>query len=91
VPRADVPTVLAGFARALRPGGLLHLTVAEGDGEVWEPVSHGLDHPRWFVLHRLAPLTALLKAAGLDVIHVGRRATARDWLMLRATRGVSAH
>ena len=37
IPRTAVPAVLAEFARAIRPGGGLYLSVAKGDGEVSRP------------------------------------------------------
>jgi ubiquinone/menaquinone biosynthesis C-methylase UbiE len=86
IPRSQVPAVLADFARVVRPGGELALSVAEGDGESWEPVSYRPSHHRWFVLHRLGPMTAQLTDAGFDVASCSRRSTHRQWLQLRACR-----
>jgi len=86
IPRPEVPAVLAEFARILRPGGELALSVAEGDGEFWEPVSYQPSHRRWYVLHRVEPLTAQLADAGFAVTSFSRRSTHRQWLQLRARR-----
>jgi SAM-dependent methyltransferase len=87
VPRADVPRVLAEFARVTRPGGLLHLGVSEGDGEGWERGAYDSDSPRWFVHHRLDRLRTLLAEAGWAVVSVERQRHVRDWLYVLAHRG----
>jgi SAM-dependent methyltransferase len=86
VPRPQVPAVLADFARVLRPGGELALSVAEGDGELSEPVSYQPSHQRWFVLHRLEPMTRQLRDADFELVSFSRRSTHRDWLQLHARR-----
>ena len=90
VPRSAVPVVLGEFARVLRPGGELTASLAEGDGELWEPVSYEPSRRRWYVLHRIEPLTAQLSDAGFDITSYSRRSTHRDWLQIRARRGVMA-
>lgn len=55
----------------LRRGGLLHLAVAEGDGEGWQSDQYD-GQPRWFAHHREAPLAALLWADGFTVFNAGR-------------------
>jgi SAM-dependent methyltransferase len=86
IPRLEVPLVLSEFARVLRPGGELMISLAEGDGEFAEPVSYQPGHHRWFVLHRLEPVTEQLRDAGLELVSFARRSTHRDWLHLRARR-----
>lgn len=86
IPRPQVPVVLGEFARVLRRGGELALSVAEGDGECWEPVSYQPSYRRWFVLHRIEPMTGQLIEAGFEVVGCTRRCTHRDWLTLRALR-----
>ncbi|MEU9122022.1 class I SAM-dependent methyltransferase [Streptomyces sp. NPDC048506] len=86
VPRPEVPAVLDEFARVVRRDGLLALSLAEGDDEGWEPVSYAPELRRWYVGHRLAPLTALLAGAGFEVTGHTRWTTHRDWLMLHARR-----
>jgi len=86
VPRADVPAVLAEFARVTCPGGVLHLGVSEGDGEGWEGDAYGSDRSRWYVHHRSEPLSDHLEAAGWRVCARSRAVTKRRWLYLLATR-----
>ena len=86
IPRTDIPVVLGEFARVLRSGGSLSTSLAEGDGDVWEPVSYHSDRRRWYVLHRIEPFTAHLRDAGFDVLACSRRSTHRDWLHFHARR-----
>jgi SAM-dependent methyltransferase len=88
LPGPAVPGVLAGFARSLRPGGALHLGVAEGDREGWDD-RYGPGRRRWFTEHREPGLAALLAAAGFDLRSVARTTAGRDWLWLRAARTVA--
>jgi hypothetical protein len=60
--RQAAALALAACRDAVRPGGLLALTVKEGDGEAWS--SAKLQAPRWFVYWRKDPLQELLAAAG---------------------------
>ena len=88
IPRPVVPVALGEFARVLRPGGRLMLTVAEGDGEGWETVPYDVpdreETQRWYVLHQLDTLSSLLDAAGFDVESHWRRETHRQWLHIHA-------
>jgi ubiquinone/menaquinone biosynthesis C-methylase UbiE len=88
IARADVPRVLAEFARVTRPTGTLHLAVSEGDGEGWVSDRYGPSNPRWYVHHRLESLSETLAEAGWQVVDVSRLRTVRDWLcLLAATSG----
>jgi len=87
VDRADLPAVLRRLAEATRPGGVLALSVKEGDGDVWS--AHGtIPAPRRFVLWREPELTAALTVAGWTVDEVRHRPGLRgeSWLMVRAAR-----
>jgi SAM-dependent methyltransferase len=84
VPRADVPGVLAEFARVTRRAGTLHLAVSEGVGEGWESGRYGPDTPRWYVHHRFEPLREMLAETGWQIVDVSRLRTVRDWLCLLA-------
>jgi ubiquinone/menaquinone biosynthesis C-methylase UbiE len=86
VPRPDVPRVLGEFTRVTRPAGVLHLGVAEGDGEGWEHDAYGTNHSRWFVRHRFEPLRELLAGAGWTVTDAERLHHVRDWLYVLAHR-----
>jgi ubiquinone/menaquinone biosynthesis C-methylase UbiE len=86
IPRPEVPVVLREFARVLRRGGQLVISLAEGDGEFAEPVSYHPGHQRLYILHRLEPVTRQLRDADLELVSFSRRSTHRDWLQLRARR-----
>lgn len=87
IPREYAQPVLSEFARTVRPGGVLHLAVAEGDGEGWEVASnYGTDARRWFTYHREPSLIPMLDAAGFSVLSLRRWTYYRDWLGVRARR-----
>jgi SAM-dependent methyltransferase len=68
VPEEDLPGVWAGFARALRPGGVLLLASQAGEG--WSLKTEGYGgHPMAVQVHRRTPerLGGLLAAAGFAV------------------------
>ncbi|SMX40547.1 class I SAM-dependent DNA methyltransferase [Maliponia aquimaris] len=58
-PRADMPRHLSAIARALTPGGLLHIAVKEGEGERRDALG------RLYTYYSEAALTTLLQDAGL--------------------------
>jgi SAM-dependent methyltransferase len=84
IPHAYVPDTLAGFARVVRPGGAIYLSVNEGDGEGWQ--SSGFDRARWYTGHREDGLRNTMPAAGFEVTYVRHTTTNRDWLSVRARR-----
>ncbi|MFK3979925.1 class I SAM-dependent methyltransferase [Micromonospora sp. NPDC050397] len=87
IARREVPVVLAEFARVVRVGGALFLSVAEGDGEQWETADrYGSTHRRWYTYHRLPDLVTLLDDAGFEVGRLCRVAGHRDWLCLHCRR-----
>jgi hypothetical protein len=87
IPRTAVPAVLAEFARAVRPGGGLYLSVVESDGEGFQAASkYGSNRRRRFTLHREPDLTAMLAEGGFAVRHVRRRRDQGEWLSIYARR-----
>jgi SAM-dependent methyltransferase len=87
VDRTDLPVVLTRLAGATRPGGVLALSVKEGDGELWS--THGtVSSPRRFVLWRAQGLTEVLEASGwvVDDLQHGEGLRDESWLMVRASR-----
>jgi SAM-dependent methyltransferase len=85
LPRATVPGVLDEFARVLRPGGELYLSVAEGNGEGFEVASnYRSERLRWFTYYREPELTTLLANAGFTVYLTSRNQAHRDWLSIHA-------
>jgi SAM-dependent methyltransferase len=87
IPHATVPLVLGEFARVVRPGGVLVLNVAEGDGEGWEVAVHYRSaRRRWFTLHRAQALTDLLTTVGFEVYDKRHITTGRGWMSLHCRR-----
>lgn len=87
VARGDLPAVLRRLAEVTRPGGALHVSLKEGDGEGWSV--HGqVAAPRLFVYWREAPLRAALDEAGWQVLEVGHGDGMRGevWLDVLALR-----
>jgi SAM-dependent methyltransferase len=68
VPDEALPGVLAGFARVLRPGGVLLLASHSGDGSTLKTEGYG-GHPMAVHVHRRTPerLAAGVEHAGLTV------------------------
>jgi len=66
--RDDLAPALRACHRATRPGGVLALTLKEGDGEAWSDAK--LSTPRWFVYWREEPLRQALSDAGWTVLRL---------------------
>ena len=83
-PRAALPRHLAALARALRPGGLLHIGMKTGDGDIRD------DLGRAYTLVTKAELAGLLEDAGFTVTFrdegrdVGLAGTEDPWVIYRA-------
>ena len=65
-PRADMPRHLAAIARALKPGGLLGLSLKEGTGEGRDRLG------RFYTFYTEDDLRALLADVGLTIRDVTR-------------------
>jgi SAM-dependent methyltransferase len=86
LPREAVPEAIAEFARIVRSGGSLLMSIADGDGQGFEVATpYGSDRRRWFTRYREPELTALLTAAGFSIRDIRRRHAHRDWLSVHAT------
>ena len=66
--RTDMEQALRSCLAATRPGGLLALTLKEGDGEGWSDAK--LDAPRWFVYWRPQHLREVLERTGWRVLRL---------------------
>ena len=88
VRRDALPSVLARLAGVTRSGGVLRISLKEGDGEGWS--THGsVTTPRHFTYWRVDALRAVVEAAGWGEVSVrsgieGRRS--ETWLELSAVR-----
>lgn len=90
LPRSEAPGVLRGFWRALRPGGVLCLSVKRGDGDAWTPISYGHEASRFFAYWQPPALDALLETAAFTLID-GRQTQAgpTTWLTRFARKQTS--
>jgi ubiquinone/menaquinone biosynthesis C-methylase UbiE len=89
IPSRYAGSVLAGFARVLRPGGYLHLTVAAGESEGWEVAeNYESVQRRWFTYYTRPGITSLLAAAGFAVGSVREHESSRAWLTINARTAI---
>ena len=65
---AGLACALAEAVRVLRPGGVLAVVLAQGEGTVLEPVPYAPERSRWFVGHTVDELGALVRGLGLEVL-----------------------
>jgi SAM-dependent methyltransferase len=85
VDRDDLPVILGRLAAATRAGGLLHLSLKEGDGQGWS--THGdVAAPRYFTYWREGALRDALAGAGWSVEHLSGHENDEAWLEVLATR-----
>jgi len=68
LPREDVAPTLLNFARILKPGGILYLSVKMGDDAKWMPNPYKDDLPRFFNYWLPETLDPLLAQSGLEII-----------------------
>ena len=88
VQRDDLPTVLARLAEVTRTGGVLRVSLKEGDGDGWS--THGsITRPRHFTYWRADEVSSVVAAAGWSGVVVrsgvaGPRG--ETWIELSAVR-----
>lgn len=70
LPDDDLPGVLAGLRRTLRPGGVLAVSTRRGHGAALETTARYGVAGRYFVAHQPAELRAHLTDAGLTVLEI---------------------
>ncbi|MCA9899115.1 MAG: class I SAM-dependent methyltransferase [Ardenticatenaceae bacterium] len=67
--RDDFLPTLQQFWRVLRPGGILYLSVKQGDGEKWVlTTKYGHDLPRFFTFWQPETLDLLLETAAFSIL-----------------------
>lgn len=86
VPRELGLHALANFRRVLKPGGVLHLAVSEGEGQGFEPDAYGSSRERWFVHYSSDELIGMLRRLRMHVSSVARSEYRRTWLTISAVR-----
>lgn len=80
--RLEFADALKRVRAAVRPGGLLALTLKEGDGEAWSTAK--LDLPRHFTYWREPALRAELARAGWVPLSIEHVAAREPWLFVLA-------
>jgi SAM-dependent methyltransferase len=86
VPRELGAKALSEFARAVRSGGVLHLSVAEGNAEGIERARYGVSGDLWVVQREESELRHDLGSVGFTVTSVNRSESHRRWITLGAVR-----
>ena len=86
VPRELASSTLAIFGGVLKVGGVLHLSVSEGEGEGLERDPYLEAGVRWFVHHTEADLLNLLAEHSYVVRQIRRSESRRRWLTITAVR-----
>jgi ubiquinone/menaquinone biosynthesis C-methylase UbiE len=81
LPKTDSPTALLEFKRVLKPNGILCLMVQEGQGENLETREWYGEHRRFFARYSLPEMTAMLEAAGFEILEFE---TNPDWIRFLA-------
>ena len=80
IPKADAPAVLREVWRVLRTGGMLILSVQEGDSESWDG-GYAIDVQRFFARYRPAEMQAMLTQTGFVVESLAREMSGtKVWL-----------
>ncbi len=90
LPKREAPMALAEMRRVLRPGGVLALSLQEGNGEAWDtgPYTNDPVDTRFFARYTLDEATALLQRGGFSVCERGvDDGRGRQWLRLLAVVG----
>ena len=70
IPKTEVPPVIAGFHKILKPHGLLYLTVKQGTGEqVVTENDYGYEYSRFFSFFTKAEMEQMLIQTGFTIKH----------------------
>ncbi len=87
LPKAEAPVAVAEMRRVLRPGGVMHLSLQEGDGEAWERVPYRSDLiERFFARYAHDETCALLERPGFAILDSRTYAAGdRRWVQALAT------
>jgi len=75
--RSAAPVVLAGMQALLKPGGVLYLSLKQGEGEIWEQ----REGQRFFTFYQVEEVIQLLEQAGFSLLKTwAEPAKAVTWL-----------
>ncbi len=80
--RSSAPGVLAGINALLKPGGVLYLSLKEGEGEIWEQ----REGQRFFTFYQIEETIQLLEQAGFSLLKTWTEpAKSFNWLNFLAS------
>ena len=65
--RSDFPRGVEGFARVLKPGGCISLSLKKGEGEEWD-TRYGAENKRWFTFWQENDVDGHLRAHGFHMV-----------------------
>ncbi|MBI3260862.1 methyltransferase domain-containing protein [Candidatus Berkelbacteria bacterium] len=68
IPKQEAPATLRGFARLLKLGGLMYISVKSGNGEQRVKKKRYGGGIKFFALYNPVELTALIRAAGFTIV-----------------------
>jgi SAM-dependent methyltransferase len=82
--RAQFEAALGRCLSAVIPGGVLGLTLKEGDGSAW--TTEKIDQPRFFTYWREPELRLVMERVGWEVVELEHTADEPSWLLVIARR-----
>ncbi len=84
IEKKDAPSVVNGFKRVLRPGGILAISVKKGSGERLVGTEAGFAGKRFFSFYTEGELTRLVRNAGFEVMQIRLKHLKDDWIVIMA-------
>ncbi len=97
ITRQDIPQVLAGFFRVLKPGGTLFIQTKKGKGEGTQPAPFDEKVTRLFTFFETDELSTMIESAGFDIHsqyefngkNRGTNSRDQDWIVIFARKNQS--
>jgi SAM-dependent methyltransferase len=89
LPKALAPAALREAWRALKPGGLLHVSVQRGDSEGIETRPYEATE-RYYAHYQPDEFNRLVRAAGFVIVYQGQEESRRTWLLITGQKPTGA-
>jgi len=71
LPKADIPSLLKSMFTVLRPGGIVYVSVKEGQGETFDPDERYGGIRKLYAFYQQDELTDYLSSAGFEICESG--------------------
>lgn len=68
IQRLEALKTLCGFAKILKPGGIMYIDLKEGDGEEWRYSGNISGVPRFYTFYYYEDIAKLFKKAGFKIL-----------------------